>query len=389
MSPVERLAGAADAAATARSAARLGPPAAAPLGTTGLTVSRLGFGGYRVDDAHPVFADALARSLEKGCNLIDTSTNYTDGGSERLVGQVLAAECGAGRLRREEVVAVSKVGYVQGQNLLLAATRRRDGQPFPEMVEYMDGCWHCIHPQWLADQLERSLGRLRLATLDVCLLHNPEYFFSDAVHRGLRADQLAATRDEFYRRLQEAFGYFESQVAAGRLRWYGVSSNTATAPADAPEATSLSRMWSAAHAAGGAGHHFRVLQLPMNLIESGAAFEPNNDGATVLEKAQALGVGVLVNRPLNAIVDNRLLRLAGVTGAPVTSLLDSSLPEEVRAATPSQKALHVVTSAPGVSCVLVGMRRPAYVDDATVVLRWPRLSEAAVRAALSAVREAT
>jgi aryl-alcohol dehydrogenase-like predicted oxidoreductase len=388
MSPVERLPGAADAEATARAAARLGPHAAAPLGTTGLTVSRLGFGGYRVDDARPVFAEALARSLAR-CNLIDTSTNYTDGGSERLVGEVLAAEATAHRLRRQEVVVVSKVGYVQGQNLALASGRRRDGQPFPEMVEYMDGCWHCIHPQWLADQLERSLTRLRLETLDVLLLHNPEYFFSDAVHRGLRVDQLAAARDEFYRRLQAAFAFFESQVAAGKLRHYGVSSNTATANADDPEATSLVRMWSAAEAAGGPGHHFRVLQLPMNLVESGAVFEPNNDGATVLEKAQELGVGVLVNRPLNAIVDNRLLRLAGATGAPVTALIDEALPPERRGATPSQKALHVVTSAPGVSCVLVGMRRPAYVDDATEVLGWPRLEGQVVRGALSAIREAT
>jgi aryl-alcohol dehydrogenase-like predicted oxidoreductase len=385
MSPVERLVGVADAESTARAAARLGPHAAAPLGSTGLTVSRLGFGGYRVDDAHPVFAEALARSLA-ACNLIDTSTNYTDGGSERLVGQVLAAESTAHRVRRQEVVVVSKVGYVQGQNLLLAAARRRDGQPFPEMVEYVDGCWHCIHPQWLADQLERSLTRLRLEALDVCLLHNPEYFFSDALHRGLRIDQLPAARDEFYRRLQAAFAFFEGQVAAGKMRFYGVSSNTATAAADDPEATSLSRMWAAAEAAGGRDHHFRVLQLPMNLIESGAAFEPNNDGATVLQKACELGVGVLVNRPLNAIVDNRLLRLAGTTGAPLTSLLDPAFPDERQGATPSQKALHVVASARGVSSVLVGMRRPPYVDDATAVLRWPPLEAEAVETCLRAIR---
>jgi aryl-alcohol dehydrogenase-like predicted oxidoreductase len=385
MSPVERLVGAADAEGTARAAARLGPHAAAPLGTTGLTVSRLGFGSYRVDDTHPVFAEACARALTV-CNLVDTSTNYTDGGSERLVGQVLAAEAAAHRLPRSEVVVVSKVGYVQGQNLLLANARRRDGQPFPEMVEYMDGCWHCIHPQWLADQLDRSLNRLRLETLDVLLLHNPEYFFSDALHRGLRAQDLPEARDEFYRRLQAAFAFFEAQVAAGRLRHYGVSSNTATAAEDDPEATSLVRMWAAAQAAGGPGHHFRVLQLPMNLIESAAMFEANNDGATVLEKAGHLGVGVLVNRPLNAIVDNRLLRLAGATGAPVIAPIDAALPAERRSATPSQKALQVVASAPGVSCVLVGMRRPAYVDDATEMLRWPRLTGDAVEAALRTYR---
>ena len=64
----------------------------------------------------------------------------------------------------------------------------------------------------MADQLERSLTRLRLEALDVCLLHNPEYFFSDALHRGLRIDQLPAARDEFYRRLQAAFAFFEGET---------------------------------------------------------------------------------------------------------------------------------------------------------------------------------
>ena len=48
------------------------------------------------------------------------------------------------------------------------------------MVEYADGLWHCIHPDWLADQLTRSLDRLGLETLDLLLLHNPEYFLADA-----------------------------------------------------------------------------------------------------------------------------------------------------------------------------------------------------------------
>src|SRR3954454_10954957 len=105
MSPVERLVGAADAESTARSAARLGPHAAAPLGTTGLTVSRLGFGGYRVDDAHPLFAQALGRALQ-GCNLIDTSTNYTGGGSWRSIGDVVTAEHTGHRLSRSSLVRV-------------------------------------------------------------------------------------------------------------------------------------------------------------------------------------------------------------------------------------------------------------------------------------------
>ena len=33
----------------------------------------------------------------------------------------------------------------------------------------------------------------------------------------------------------------------------------------------------------------------------------------------------------------------------------------------------MVASTPGVSCALIGMRRPAYVEDALAVLAWPPL----------------
>jgi hypothetical protein len=263
-----------------------------------------------VDDETPEHREALKQALVSGANLIDTSTNYTDGGSERLVGAVVNELVGSGKRRREEIVVVSKIGYVQGSNLSLAQEREAAGRPFPEMVKYMDGCWHCLHPEFLQDQLDRSLARLGLQTLDVCLLHNPEYFFSDA-KRGL--GPLAALRDEFYRRMMEAFRVFEGQVAAGTIRWYGVSSNTATAPAADPEATSLTRMLLAAREAGGVDHHFRVLQLPMNLFEAGGVLEHNNgpeNRGTVIECASREGIGVLVNRPLNASAGGGMLRLA-------------------------------------------------------------------------------
>jgi uncharacterized protein len=312
-----------------------------PLGTTRLTVSRLGFGCYRVDDETPDHREALIQALQEGCSLIDTSTNYMDGSSERLVGSVLAELEKDGRLTRDEVVVVSKLGYVQGQNLDLAREREAAGAPFPEMVKYMDGCWHCIHPEFLKDQLGRSLERLQLETLDACLLHNPEYFFSDAKHR--RVGDLGALREEFSRRLIDAFAFLETQVAAGRIAWYGVSSNTAVLRPDDPEATSLSGMLDAAAVAGGPGHHFRVLQIPLNLFESGALRTSNTgpDSAhDVLDLAVQSGIGVLTNRPLNAFGGQTVIRLADVpeadaaVGPPPDEALRqlAALEEEFRAA---------------------------------------------------------
>jgi hypothetical protein len=314
------------------------PHGQAPLGGTGLLVSRVGFGSYRVDDETPEHRQALRTALLSGCNLIDTSTNYTDGGSERLIGDVLHELTRDGRLRREAVAVVSKIGYVQGENLRLAMDREQAGAPFPGMVKYMDGCWHCIHPEFLGDQLERSLARLRLESLDVCLLHNPEYFFSDAKkHR--RGEALDVLRAEFYRRLGEAFAFLEEAVRRGTIGCYGVSSNTAGAAADDPEATSVSFILKAAVEAGGPDHHFRVLQLPMNLLESGGALLLNTGperGQTALDAAGAAGLAVLVNRPLNAIVGNRLIRLAGGEADPETGTIEDrtaelkSLEEEYR-----------------------------------------------------------
>ncbi|HEU4403102.1 MAG TPA: aldo/keto reductase [Candidatus Polarisedimenticolia bacterium] len=481
------------------------PHGYAPFGTTGLTVSRLGFGGYRVDDETPAHRQALEAALAAGCNLIDTSTNYTDGASERLIGQVLGDGETRGTWRRDQMILVSKIGYVQGQNLALAEERERAGRPFPEMVKYMDGCWHCVHPDFLADQLARSRARLRVDALDVCLLHNPEYFLADA--RKRHAGDLDAVRARFYARLRNAFAFLEGAVGRGEIRFYGVSSNTAVSEPDDPEATSVSRMLAAAAEAGGDEHHFRVLQVPMNLFESGGALIRNTGerhNRTALEEASSAGLGVLINRPLNAFSRGRLIRLAGarassgegsieplvlrlrelgaeyragfgpapaadgshpapddragaaeslfllvdeIAGLPaqvedevqwqqieqqyviprinyvvgtvaqglppearqswsawwarylpalqtllqeigrqaakkgggraasIGAAIDPALPPERRAETLSRKALWVIASTPGVSSVLVGMRRPAYVQDATGILAWPPLSD--------------
>ena len=60
-----------------------------PLGETGLRVSPAGFGCYRVNAGVSAHARALEKALTGGINIIDTSANYADGGSEQLVGGVL------------------------------------------------------------------------------------------------------------------------------------------------------------------------------------------------------------------------------------------------------------------------------------------------------------
>jgi uncharacterized protein YyaL (SSP411 family)/aryl-alcohol dehydrogenase-like predicted oxidoreductase len=281
------------------------------LGATGLTVSALGFGGYRIDQDTPEHKAALEHAIGRGVNLVDTSNNYSEGASERLVGEVLRELVARGQVRRDQVVVVSKIGYVQGDSLARAQARESAGSPFPEMVKYAEGLWHSVHPEWLEAELSRSLGRLGLETLDVCLLHNPEYFLADALQRG--QGPLEELRRTFYARLTHAFEYLEREVASGRIGCYGVSSNTLVVAGDSAEATSVERLLSCARTAGGGAHHFCVLEFPANLLESGALFTRNTGpigDEAALECARRHRVGVLINRPLNAMVRGSFMRLA-------------------------------------------------------------------------------
>ena len=62
--------------------------------------------------------------------------------------------------------------------------------------------------------------------------------------------------------------------------------------------------------------------------------------------------------------------------AAVSAAIDPLLPaERRRAESLSRKAIWVLASTPGVSCVLNGMRTPAYVDDSLGILSWPPLAQ--------------
>lgn len=280
-----------------------------PLGCTQWQVSPAGFGCYRVSSGIDAHTQALFRSLFKGINLIDTSTNYTDGGSEQLVGEVLADMISQEAITRDGVVVVSKVGYLQGRNYALSQERRQQGNPFPDVVPYGKGLEHCIHPEFIEDQLSRSLERMGLATLDVLLLHNPEYYLDWAAKQGYALDE---ARDIFYGRIQLAFEYLEDQVSQGRIQAYGISSNTFPAAGHCEDFVSLDRVWRLAQDVL-REHHFRVIQFPMNLYETGAVLEVNqSDDRTIMDYAWDKQFGVLVNRPLNVFAGKRLLRLADV-----------------------------------------------------------------------------
>ena len=276
------------------------------LGKTGYSVSICGFSSYRVNACVNSHEKALRKSILSGINIIDTSSNYSDGGSEKLVGTVLNELIKEGKILRDEIVIVSKGGYIQGNNFELVSERERNGKPFPEITKCSPDLWHCIYSEFLDNQITLSLERLNLEKIDVYLLHNPEYYLTYS-----QISDKERREKEYYRRIEQAFIHLEKEVEKGRINYYGVSSNTFGLPSDKSNFTSLEKIIEIANGISDM-NHFAVAQFPMNLFEQGGTINKNqsNGEVTFLQYAEEANLGVLVNRPLNSIVKNQLIRLA-------------------------------------------------------------------------------
>lgn len=266
--------------------------------------TRIGFGCYRVQHSQPLHELAMLDAVAGGVDLIDTSANYGNGSSELLVGRVLQ-KLDVGQTRP---LVCTKLGYLQGDALDLARTRELMGSGYSDVVKLDDSLWHCIHPAFLEEALEGSLNRLGSPSVDILLLHNPEYFLQS--HPATSTD-LVQVRTQFQDRITLAFEWCETAVARGLIGSYGISSNTFAHSADVFDAVSLDTCISVAEQVAGAGHRFSTVQLPFNLVEHFAATTLccDNESKTFIERAKQAGLRVLVNRPLNAIVDGEVIRL--------------------------------------------------------------------------------
>lgn len=268
---------------------------------TGHTAAPLGFGAYRVHVNLETHRHALRNALLNGVNVVDTSANYTDGGSEQLIGSVLQ-ECGKeGLPDREQIILISKAGYIQGSNLSRLQQMNPNGDAYPEIIHFQQGLSHCIHPDFIEDQITLSLERLQCETIDFFLLHNPEYYLFDAHKKGMGMEE---SRRVYYDRIDRAFLQLEQEAQRGRIQYYGISSNTFTLNPAHYAYTDYDRLRELARRIG-KNNRFKMIQFPMNLMETGAADD-------LLQKGINDQVVTVSNRPLNAYFHNQLMRLVSL-----------------------------------------------------------------------------
>jgi len=309
-------------------------------------------GGYDAD-TDSRYADAVARTVELGCNVIDTAANYRFQRSERAIGRALKIAIEERGFGRDELVICTKGGYLPFDSEPPADVRSYVEEKFIRtgIAQASDivGKSHCMTPAYLQSQIDQSLANLNLECIDVYYVHNPE-------------SQLAAvSRDEFETRLQAAFEQLEENIAAGKIRHYGVATWNGFRVAEGAQGYhGLEAMTDIARQVGGEGHGFAFIQVPVNLAMPEALLLTNqtcmDQKMSVIDAAKALGVTIVASASL---LQGRVAR---------------GIPEHIREAlgalaTDAQTGIQFVRSMPGVTTALVGMSHVEHVDENLQLVR--------------------
>ena len=319
----------------------------------GLWLSSLGIGTYlgepdaRTDQA---YTDSIVQAVESGVNVIDSAINYRFQRSERSVGAALKELAGRG-YARDELLICTKGGFLTPDGDMPADAGEYFQREYVETGllregDVAAGC-HSMAPLFLADQLERSRRNLGVETIDVYYLHNPE----------TQLDEVP--REMFNKRLRTAFEFLESAVAAAKIHFYGLATwNAFRQPENVPDYLSLEPVESIAREVAGGSHHFRFVQLPVNLGMTEVLTRPNQprDGTRgpMVEIAAKMGITLMASASM------------------LQGQLSQGLPAFVQHAlgmkTDAERAIQFVRSTPGITTALVGMSRIEHVRDNAAIV---------------------
>ena len=312
----------------------------------GLLFSSIGIGTYLGEPdeaADKGYAEAVVAALAGGINVVDSAINYRLQRSERSVGAALK-ELAAKGFGRDEIVLCTKAGFLTPDGEMPDDANEYFSREYIERgvfrpEEIAGGC-HCMTPRYLADQLDRSLRNLGVECVDVFYLHNPETQLSDV------------SRDELKKRIREAFAFLESAVSSRKIGAYGLATwNAFREESKAQGYFSLAEMEEIAREVGGSNHHFRFVQLPVNLAMPEALIRPNQvvQGKTLamVQAARTLGI--------------TLVSSAALLQGQLTRDLPAYIGEALGLKKNFEQALQFARSVPGVTTALVGMSRVEHV----------------------------
>lgn len=202
------------------------------------------------------------------------------GNSEKLIGEVLKDN------PQYDAFIITKSGYDDSENLQLV----KNGATWSEI----------IHPDFLSNRIALSSSRLQRKSIDGFLLHSPESY--------LTPEDIEPFPDGFYAGIKKAFEFLEEQVFSGRIRYYGISSNTFHLSTDNVDTINLHKVLSIANEISST-NHFKLIEFPFNLVETDALIRHHGQ-TSLVELARENDLVTFTNRPLNAKAPTGAIRLA-------------------------------------------------------------------------------
>jgi aryl-alcohol dehydrogenase-like predicted oxidoreductase len=320
-------------------------------------VSSVGLGTYLGEPDEKTdrgYTDSVKLALQTGCNLLDAAINYRFQRSERNIGQALNDSFQSRNAARDEIVISTKGGFLSFDGVYSNPAKYfetefvKTGICQPE--DLVAGC-HCMTPAYLENQIERSLKNLQIECIDIYLIHNPETQLSEI------------SRQQFLKRMLAAFRMLEKKVTEGKIQIYGIATwNGLREPPASRSFLSLEELIGLARDAGGEDHHFRAIQLPVNLGMPEAILEKNqmfgSSRISALEAAHQYGMIVLCSA---AILQGQLSR----------NLPDFLVDFFSDLKTDAQRSIQFVRSLPGATTALIGMSSPAHVRENLEVAKVP------------------
>lgn len=326
----------------------------------GLSLSSVGIGTYLGNpdtETDNLVKSSIKQSVNSGINVIDTAINYRSQKAERSVGKAITEMTEVGSIKREEIFLSTKNGYITNdadikeefweniQNTLVKTGVVKSGD--------ISSGYHCMSVEFLQDQLKRSMNNLNVDCIDLMYLHNAA--------EGQLQD---ITKEEFMKKLYEAFQFYENQRKEGTIRYYGMATwDCFRVPKENPQYVSIADVVKIAKEVGGEENGFRFIQLPYNMYLDQALSNKNHtiDGNcyTILEASIKLGIGVFASVPL---MQGKLL-------AP------NVLPQFGNLESPAHRAIQFVRSTPGIIAPLVGQKTHKHTEENLNILSTPVLSE--------------
>jgi len=321
----------------------------------GLRLSNVGMGTYLGDaDARTdaMVSDAVKLSVRSGINVIDTAINYRAQKAERSVGGAVADLVDEGAITRDQLFICTKNGYVTNdadRNLGFWDYVREEytNRGIIRSGEITTS-YHCMTPDYLSDQLDRSLKNLGLECIDLVYLHN-----------AVEGQTKDVTRDKFLENLRAAMAMYEQKRDEGKIRFYGLATwECFRADTTSSQYLSLEDTIRMAKEVGGDYHGLRFIQLPFNMYYDQALLVKNQalkgELVSTLTAADRLGVGVFTSVPF---MQGRLLQ-------------PGTMPEFTDLK-PPLRALQFIRSTPGVIAPLVGQKTPEHTAENLEIMKIP------------------